>query len=1409
MRLHLEPPLQGLSIIQHNHRKYADIALVARYEGLDQPCHRLETRIEMRVQSSPARATFRVVLSALPPVVHHVRGDGVRSNVEVGVLSFVVSRAGGVRRLILETGGGGLRIEEVEYVQEAGFGVVSFEIPAVGREIVGEIGWALEVVARGRVWRANDESGFRLQFGWRPVLKRVVPGVVQFRSTGFLSLQGEFVTKNVKGVRIGATKVLVEDLLSVTEAEIGIRLPRLRRREGMLKLEVAVMDQSGLDSKGMVVVFDSMALKVEATVLESSYDAEKGRILVPLFCGVRTVPTIAVRVKGNGGLASIPVYSFAVRTSDMVAGEFRQMYSGENSMVSLDKEGLFSEDKKLERQVITVWVSVTAAARVGETVLFISRQLRRDQVGVTVSSSKSRALAHYPRTMLESSVGQIEHCNGAEDLKIKTKWTINGDEVLAQKSESSTNDGEGQGILMGLGDRVLLPELRTVMYEFSVTVSNKSSGDLFASGLASGILQDMKEEWPLWPVVNGGVRSAFVSVETNFLLTCEVSNKVDVAEAATMRYVWTCRDTSAEDGVCPEILYPTRLKGRATNISHFTIPAHAGEEGKVLEYTVQVKSAIRESEIVSFNMTFVGNEKISFPDARLETRAGIVPTVATPKGSGLTFDTFDHIVLSIDGTVSSSALDFALVQRTKQGSLIELLDGEWSNLLINHNGYWSREVPFAAFFGFRAGGLPPGNYTLHGAVGDTAGPDVGTAWVFNVAMPPLVVLSEPTTQFGIVNYTTFHVSAISIPSSENQFYFSLRLFTDDIPTISNRSYKSFARPSNCLGSCNGYGTASFVVTTSGRFVVVVDMYDPTGTRFITSKTGQSYIVVQNPASLVNSITHLEKTSPSIEAVLDQGDEKTFLATLLKLPPKHSFHQMLFADALRGLQAISSSPFCNPLRMSFVLDACTNVISLEEVQDLNAFNLILTIVANCIAQTPPSAPFGSVIVPRLTHFYSAAADKLELIVRRNNGRNDGKEALATVASFLDLRAFQDIALVLSAGLECGATARALVARNTTHQKLDRQIDAYAVLQDDYRVGISCFEGQIRSLPPEPALSQMCPSSPQSQDRKRYETTILISVERHDSITSSDAPREIIKGPTVRTNLLRWNDKLERPVLIESARAASEKLCLRSRASVFTVHGVTQVSSNPLNKQRRVECRNSGRILILEACSNCTKGAAEIKGVQRVDELEVGADGRVSAAVEMRAPGHFRLEVNRTLVNICMQDTSVEGEWDGGVNVIGCLAAGLSAVGVMFMVAGVVACMKRGGEKQEAYSVPSEAGYDDFLTESGEGAGQRCDWMFGEKFESWVGDKWGEEYVRMSSVESRVGEEGEDEDAAEEEGESWVGRALGGVRRLSLSECEWEEEMVWYGGGDAVAGSLASESVECFVVDNYGRADYEKS
>lgn len=1327
-----------------------------------------------------------------------------------------MSRAGGARRLVLDTGGRRLQIEEMRYVREERFGVVSFELPAVGNEMVGEIDWDLEVLVGGHVWRASDESGFQLRFGWRPRLRRVVPEVMRLGSTGFLSLQGEFVKKSVRGVKIGGKTVLAKELVKITEAEIGVSVPQMRRTEGRVEVKVVVMDQSGLESEEEVVVFDSMALEVEATVLESSYDVEKRRVLVPLLCGMNTVPTIVVKVEGMGGVKSVPVYGFAVRTPDMVAGDFRQVYSGESSMVSLDDERLFGENEELETQVITVWVRVAAATRGGERVLFISRQLRRNRIGVTVLASKNGALVHYSRTVLEPSVGRIGHCNDAEDLAITTKWSVNGNEVVDHESDSSTNEDEDRGILMGLGERILLPKQKSVTYEFSVTVSNKSSGELFASGFASGTLQSIEEKRPLCPVVNGGIRFTFVSVENNFSLRCDISNKVDGKEATTLRYTWTCRDTSAKDGVCAETFFPSKLKARASNVSQFLIFARAGEEGKVLKYTVQVKSATRESKRVAFKVTFTSKNKFLFPDAQLETGTGIAPTVAILNGFSLAFNTFDDIVLVIDGPVSKSALDFSLVKHDKQRSPKELLDGTVSNLLINHNGYWSREAPFAAFLGLRAGSLPPGNYTLHGAIGEKAGPDVGSAWVFNIVAPPLVVLSEPTIQHGIINYTTFHASAISIPSSENQFYFSLRLFRSDITTIPDQSHKSFADSSNCLGSCNGFGDVSFIVETSGRFVVVVDMYDPTGTRFIASKTGESYIVVQNAASTTNSINH----QLEIENVLRRGDEKAFLAALLKLSPKHSLPQTMLADAMNGLKAISSSPFCNPLQMSRVLNACKNVISHEQIQGLDAFTLVLTIVENCIAQTPPSVPVGFAMMPALTRFYSAATNKLEMLAGNRTDRDGGNEALVTTTSFLDLRAFQDIVVVLSAGLECGATARALVARNTTRHDLDQQADVYTLLQDDYRIGISCFEGQVRSLPPEPALSQLCPTSLQGKVRKRSETAILTSVERHSNLISIDVPHEIIEGPAVQTRLLHWNYKAKRATLVEYANAASEELCLRSRASVFTDYGVTRRDDTLLKKQGRVKCQNGGRVLILEACSNCTQGKAEIEDARRVDELEVDEDGRISVAVEMRVPGHIRLEVNRTLVHICLLDTSLKGEWGGVISVIGCVIVGLSVVAMISAVVGVV-YMKARGERQDEYSVPSEAGCEDFGTKSGERAGQTSDWMAGEmqdKCESRVEDEWGEEYVRLSSVESRVGEdddedeeddeeEREEEEGDEEDGWGWMGIGLGGVRRLSLSECEWGEEIALYEGTDRGVGSLESESVECFVVDSYGRAEYE--
>lgn len=1313
----------------------------------------------MFVQLSAAHATFQVQLSALPPMVHHVRGDRIQPNMGGGVLTFVVSRGEGVRRLVLEIGERRLQIEEVGYMKEEGFGLASFEIPGIGLDVVGSVAWTLEVVVTGHVWKASDKSGFHLQFGWKPVLTAVMPAVVGIARGGLLSLQGNFVGENLRGVIIGGKEVMAKELLSVTKGEIALRAPRLKNGKGRMKLDILVVDQSGLKSEKKSVLIDSEALGVDAIVLDSSLDAGKERISVPLLCGKKTVPIVAAKVEGGmEGVMEVPVFEFRMRLSNMAAGEVQVVASGKNSMASLEGEGIFGEDEELEEQIVTVWVRATAGRHIGETLLFLSRRLRRDRIGVSVLPFESGFLTQDSRAVLESSMGRLEHCDDVEDLVLSTRWIVNGKLLSSHKSGSSANASDDQGLVIGLGNRVLLPRLTAVTYELAVTVSRRSSGDVFASGLASGVLQASGKKRSLRVAINGGIQFLFAPVETNFTLRCDISDKVDEGEIATLSYFWTCKENAS--GTCAEYLYPSSLQGRASGVSRFWISPRAGEEGKVVEYSVRVASAIRDSEEVTITVTFVDQEKLLFPHARLETVASFAPAVESGNGFSATFHSYDDIILSIDGEGPASTLDFSLSRTDRQEGDVDMLGQISSRLLIAHNGYWTREAPRGSFLGFRAGELPPGNYTLHGAVGEAAGAGTGATWLFSIAAPPLIVLSEPTTRQGTANWTIFHASAISIPTSDNQFFFSLKLLPDDISTVvADDSHESFATVSRCLGSCSGFGRVSFVVATRGRYVVVVDMYDATGTRFIASKRGQSFISVQDANSSSESAGHTEKAQRGIGAVLRHGDEEAFLETLLKLSPTRSPRPVRLADVMAGLKRISSSPFQNPLQISRVVEACTRVISHEMVEDLDELTGMLKIVESCIRQTPSWAPFGGVIVPGLTRFYGAAGEKLERLWKGLGKEEDGDEKFAKAEHCVDSRAFEDIVIGLSAGVECGGSRRAVVSRKTNVANIGGQDGEEEVMvQDEYQVGVSCLEGQVRQLLPEPALSEVCESgSEEGGSGRHHETRVLAAVERHDVIRRTIAG-DIVKGASVHVRLLRWNKKEAGERLIDSEAGVSGKLCVRSRASVARIGGAGRVGLM-LNGAGNLKCRKVGRIAISEGGGKKIGDGGEAGRTvsrQDVDELEMDGDGGLGAMATTRVPVRIQLEVNRSVLEICAREQArVMGGGGGIAGVVGWVAGGMIVVmGIVWM--GVLVGVRMRARR---------------LREGGRGVDECC------------------------RVSSSLG--------------SW---GVGGARRLSLSECEWGEGMMQCGGVDEEEEKVGGgrrwrwSGVECFVPDCYGRADY---
>ncbi|KAI0561090.1 hypothetical protein FGB62_93g047 [Gracilaria domingensis] len=564
---------------------------------------------------------------------------------------------------------------------------------------------------------------------------------------------------------------------------------------------------------------------------------------------------------------------------------------------------------------------------------------------------------------------------------------------------------------------------------------------------------------------------------------------------------------------CPSQLFSPWLATENSQTSSFGISTVGIEAGTRVEYTVLVLHEAFATQRLNLTLHVAPqSDRLVFPSNAM-LRAASKSIHGPVSYEEPSYRCFESIILSWKQNVSEE-MDFKLF---REGQEAEILANATDGLVISYDGYWTRERPFGRFFGVSASLLAAGRYTLHGAVNKTAAPGMGTSWRFSVQPCSTLVVGDLPITTGSANQTVFHAAAYSLPSSENLFAFMLR--ADEASTSAEGAGENLVLSGSltCLNGCTGKAAVSFTVPRAGQYRIVVEMYDPSGSYLLGSETSNSTITVTGSGAEEEMQALDTSVVEVLNSTLLHRDESKFVDSLLSIRSSGISLDGAVADLLTStLKRIVSGPAVNALQCTQYVKACASVLSFDALNSTSVENT-LGIIDTAVKQSVWSGSPGFHLRQALREFYGTATRSVyDMAQRRAGGGGVVDEEVRVIADRTRRSAAQAMPLVLSAGRTCGVVdservdVSGMVGVGGSEER--EGLKAF----DDYRIGVSCYAGQVRRLTPEPATVQACARDEDGGEQQRDEDGsifVLSSVEQHNVLEHS-AGRGTLGGPQNR-------------------------------------------------------------------------------------------------------------------------------------------------------------------------------------------------------------------------------------------------------------------------------------------------------
>lgn len=911
----------------------------------------------------------------------------------------------------------------------------------------------------------------------------------------------------------------------------------------------------------------------------------------------------------------------------MPPAAFRPLRTLTNATMVLLPEALFSPNQD-PRHIVTILITVTHAGRVGQTVLFVARTSSPHVFGISVFPHIHDQSPLQNAAILDASLSP-HNCAATPNTTIRMIWRVNNTIVQPVSNASSTLDALSTAVTTGLGNRLVVPVHGRFVYVVHAVLLHRSTNKVLARAVATGSAIVRRDALPFKAVLNGAASTVTLpSGTTTYPIRAEVYDQSQYGALSSsqrqFQYEWSC--TSVFDGTespCTAQLFSPWLLGERTEVSNFQISTVGVEAGTRVVYSLYVWSNGMRAQTLSLAVIVVPESGVKIFPIEAKLRTASTSFARNILRDGPLFKCFESVFVSWNQTLSDP-LDFKLV---RDGEQRDYLASSPDDIVIVHSGYWAKDDPYGRFFAVSVSALPSGRYTLYGAVDTNAGPGAGTSWRFVVeTCPSLVVPDMPVTE-GKANQTVFYASAYSLPSSDNLYAFLLQPVIDapDGNDIAVGAKATNFTSSVCLNGCTGKSAVWFTVPRPGQYRLVVEMYDPSGSYLLASEQRNTTITVEGLDTIQDDLGSM--SADMLNMTVMHGDEPGFIDTIFSIPRgDDSISETVLNSTFNALESIVYSPATNALQNTHFVQACARLLELEIFTSTGYMQRTLDIVEAALTNSIYSGSPGFHIREALTEFYTAATKKLYLDWRVSRAN---KEELSEMAAKTRRSAAMTIPLVLSAGRACGVIDTERVDVSDIFEESDGVARRTEAKYDDYRIGVSCFPGQVESLPPEPAVVRTCRGSKQEDRKQDGNIYVLSSIEQNDVMKTCAEP-DMFSGPQMQV-LLFQQTELNGRIKLEKVNGSSSA-CYETRVSADVPRNMSEQFLSVEN--RRVTCTDAGSITDASRQRYSHVSVAR-KGDVMAREFELDASrGRVRAVVESELPVSLLLRVNGTKLGECI-------------------------------------------------------------------------------------------------------------------------------------------------------------------------------
>eukprot|EP00178_Gracilaria_changii_P006404 TRINITY_DN2105_c0_g1_i1.p1 TRINITY_DN2105_c0_g1~~TRINITY_DN2105_c0_g1_i1.p1 ORF type:complete len:1315 (+),score=189.80 TRINITY_DN2105_c0_g1_i1:225-4169(+) len=1097
-----------------------------------------------------------------------------------------------------------------------------------------------------------------------PSILSIHPRVLHRSKTSLLLLTGTF-PPNPR-VFIHNRRVPPRRIPSVSSTQIIVRV---RPSSAVSQLSFSVLSVDGVRSPALNVSVRHNLIPISAVALHASYQYTAAHYVLSSLCANST-PIVHFHAHALLN-AQLPVFNVSYRTSNMAPASFKRLQTFSSSTVLSLPDHLFSQSNPPDHMV-TVVITCAHAGRVGQTLLFISQKRSAQVFGISVFPHVHQMVPLHRTAVLRASISPT-YCSRTAQTSVQLIWRVNNTIVQPLQNASQSLHAVSRPATTGLANTLVVPVEGRFVYVVQAVLQHTVTGKVIARAAATGVAV-VRKSAPLFKAVLNGAASAITLPPgvTDYPIHVDVYEQsqygVLFESQARVLFQWSCAMFLDDiESPCTSQLFSPWLATESSETSSFQISTVGVEAETRVLYTVLVFN--NESAFQRLNLTLniaPREEQLGFPpEAMLHSASRVLPhPVADEEPS---FRCFESIILSWTQNISQ-ALNFQLF---RDGQEAEVLSNATEGAIISYDGYWTKDTPFGRFFGLSASLLSAGSYSLYGAVNKTAGPGMGTSWRFNVQNCPTLVVSNLPITTGTTNQTVFHASAYSLPSSDNLYAFilspeeSMRTI-DTAGTTSERRRKGTSDFSSCLDGCTGKPAVSFTVSRAGRYKVIVEMYDPSGSYLLGSESSNSTITVADGIEDETEMLN-ESVVEVLNATLQHRDESRFVDTLLSIQSSNVSLDAAETDLLTAaLKQVSSSPAVNALQCTQYVRACAGLLGFETLNSTHVANT-LGIIDVAVQQSIWSGSPGFHLREALKEFYSTATRSVHHIARTRLA--DGTDVDAEVREIAERTrksAARAIPLVLSAGRTCGVVDSERVDMSGMVEVDESDERDGAEVFDDYRIGVSCFPGQIKRLTPEPATVQTCAEASDLKREDDGSIYVLSSVEQHNVLERS-LQSGTLDGPQVEVSVFQQVEQRGQISVVRMNGAPSD--CYGTRVSVYATRNVSETFS--LLDGQRVSCADAGTVTEgLEEVDSLSNGRqAGARMVAREFEFD-SERNRVSAVVEGALPVRLKLQVNGTRLSECIR---LSGGSVNGRHRAASVAIWVPVVGVVVLGALVTVCV----------------------------------------------------------------------------------------------------------------------------------------